>query len=82
MGRNTYEFGYKYGLQAGQPAYLNMKHYIFTESLKLENASSQVEIKNLDLTEIDKLKMKELTYTFALVDSSQGRFWTTKRLIY
>ncbi|MFY8004446.1 MAG: dihydrofolate reductase family protein [Chitinophagaceae bacterium] len=57
MGRNTYEFGYKYGLQPGQPAYPHMKHYIFTDNLKLETLSTQVEIKNLDLTEIDKLKM-------------------------
>ncbi|TAG23994.1 MAG: dihydrofolate reductase [Cytophagia bacterium] len=61
MGRNTYEFGYKYGLQPGQPAYLHMKHYIFTDNLKLENLSTQVEVKNLDLTEIDKLKMHEGT---------------------
>jgi hypothetical protein len=59
MGRNTYEFGYKYGLQPGQPAYPHMKHYIFTDNLKLENLSTQVEVKNLDLTEIDKLKMHE-----------------------
>jgi dihydrofolate reductase len=61
MGRNTYEFGYKYGLQPGQPAYPHMKHYIFTDNLKLENLSTQVEVKNLDLTEIDKLKMHEGT---------------------
>lgn len=59
MGRNTYEFGYKYGLQPGQPAYPHMKHYIFTDNLKLENLSTQVEVKNVDLTEIDKLKMHE-----------------------
>ncbi|MEQ8245395.1 dihydrofolate reductase family protein [Fulvivirga sp.] len=61
MGRNTYEFGYKYGLQPGQPAYPHMKHYIFTDNLKLENLSTQVEVKNLDLIEIDKLKMHEGT---------------------
>jgi dihydrofolate reductase len=61
MGRNTYEFGYKYGLQPGQPAYTHMKHYIFTDNLKLENLSTQVEVKNLDLTEIDKLKMHKGT---------------------
>ena len=61
MGRITYEFGYKYGLRPGQPAYPNMKHYIFTDNLKLENLSKQLEVKNLDLTEIDKLKMHEGT---------------------
>lgn len=29
MGKATYEFGYQYGMEPGQPAYPNMKHYIF-----------------------------------------------------
>lgn len=33
MGRRTYEFGYQYGLQPGQPAYPHMEHYIFSDSL-------------------------------------------------
>ena len=57
MGRRTYEVGYEYGLQPGQPAYPHMKHYIFSDNLKLENPSPQVEVKSLDLIEIDKLKM-------------------------
>jgi dihydrofolate reductase len=61
MGRNTYEFGYKYGLQPGQPAYPHMKHYIFSNNLKLENPNPQVQVKKLDLTEIDKLKKEEGT---------------------
>ena len=32
MGRKTYEFGFKYGLKPGQPAYPDMKHYIFSET--------------------------------------------------
>lgn len=61
MGRNTYEFGYKYGLQPGQPAYPHMKHYIFSNNLKLENLNPQVQVKNLDLNEIDKLQKEEGT---------------------
>ena len=61
MGRNTYEFGYKYGLQPGQPAYLHMKHYIFSNNLKLENINQQVQVKRLDLTEIDKIRREEGT---------------------
>lgn len=30
MGRKTYEFGYKYGLKPGSPAYPHMDHYIFS----------------------------------------------------
>jgi dihydrofolate reductase len=61
MGRNTYEFGYQYGLQPGQPVYPNMKHYIFSNSLKLENPNPQVQIKRLNVSEIDKLQMEEGT---------------------
>jgi dihydrofolate reductase len=61
MGRNTYEFGYKYGLKPGQPAYPQMKHYVFTDNLKLENISTQVELKKIDLIEIDKIKKHEGT---------------------
>ena len=31
MGRKTYEFGYKFGLVPGQPAYGHMEHFIFSE---------------------------------------------------
>lgn len=61
MGRNTYEFGYKYGLQPGQPAYPHMKHYVFSNNLKFENPNPQVQVKGLDLSEIDKLKAEEGT---------------------
>ncbi len=56
MGRSTYEFGYKYGLQPGQPAYPHMKHYIFSDNLKLENPSPQVQVKKLDINEIESLQ--------------------------
>ncbi|MEZ4850282.1 MAG: hypothetical protein R3B93_17040 [Bacteroidia bacterium] len=44
MGRKTYEFGYKYGLKPGQPAYPHMEHYIFSRTLKLENAHEKIHI--------------------------------------
>ena len=56
MGRKTYEFGYKYGLQPGQIAYPNMKHYIFSKTLQFENADENVEICELDLAIIEKIK--------------------------
>lgn len=61
MGRSTYEFGYKYGMQPGQPAYLHMKHYIFSDKLKLENPHPQVQVKNLDLQEIERIQKQEGT---------------------
>ncbi|WP_373518949.1 dihydrofolate reductase family protein [Pricia sp.] len=41
MGRRTYEFGYKYGLEPGQPAYSHMQHYIFSKTLKFKDQSNQ-----------------------------------------
>jgi len=35
MGRNRYEFGYKFGLEPGKPAYPHMQHYIFFKILKI-----------------------------------------------
>lgn len=58
MGRNTYEFGYKFGAKAGEPSpiYMHMKHYIFSNTLKFENQSDMVEIKKIDLKEVQRIK--------------------------
>lgn len=56
MGRHTYEFGYHYGLQPGQPAYPNMRHYIFSNTLHLETLSNQVHLCKLDPEFIHTLK--------------------------
>lgn len=63
MGRTTYEFGYKYGAIPGEPspAYPHMKHYIFSNNLKLEKLNPKVQIKQLDINEIDKLQKEEGT---------------------
>jgi len=42
MGRKTYEFGYKFGLEPGQPAYPNMSHFVFSNSLKFDNQNEKV----------------------------------------
>lgn len=44
MGRKTYEFGYNYGLKAGQPAYPHMMHYICSKSLSFNQQHKQVKI--------------------------------------
>lgn len=56
MGRKTYEFGYKFGMKAGDAPYAGMKHYIFSNTLRLENADESIKICGLDLTLIEKLK--------------------------
>lgn len=61
MGRNTYEFGYAYGVQPGQPSpvYAKMTHYIFSDSLTFETKSEQVHVKKMRIDEIDRLKQME-----------------------
>lgn len=56
MGKHTYEFGYKFGLQPGQPAYSHMLHYIFSDTLKLENAAPNVQVKKIYLQEIETIQ--------------------------
>jgi dihydrofolate reductase len=56
MGKNTYEFGYKYGLKPGDAPYKNMKHYIFSNTLKFETADSNVTVCHHDIEIIKKLK--------------------------
>ncbi len=58
MGRRTYEFGYKYGLEPGRPAYPHMQHYLFSKTLHFENQSDQLTICDMDLKIIKDLKKK------------------------
>lgn len=56
MGRKTYEFGYQYGLEPGQPAYPNMVHHIFSNSLTIENLSESVKIEELNVDRINEIR--------------------------
>jgi dihydrofolate reductase len=40
MGRNTYEFGYEYGLKPGQLPYPHMDHFIYSASMDLSDGPS------------------------------------------
>ncbi|WP_339814784.1 dihydrofolate reductase family protein [uncultured Imperialibacter sp.] len=44
MGRHTYEYGYNFGLNPGQPAYPHMMHYIFSSSLNFAQPHEQVQV--------------------------------------
>lgn len=61
MGRKTYEFGYQYGLKPGQPAYPNMSHHIFSNSLKLDNLSEAVNIEPLSIDRVNEIRQKSKT---------------------
>jgi dihydrofolate reductase len=56
MGRHTYEFGYRFGLEPGQAAYPHMLHYIFSNNLVLENTAPSVQLRNIDLHEIENIQ--------------------------
>lgn len=62
MGRKTYEFGYKYGLTPGKPAYPHMNHYIFSETLSFEKPDENVKIiNNINTEEIVEIKNNSKT---------------------
>lgn len=57
MGRVTYEFGYQFGAQPGQPSptYPHMKHYIFSKTLRFDTEPhEQVEVINKNEIEFVK----------------------------
>lgn len=47
MGRSTYEWGYRFGLAPGAPAYPHMSHLIFSTTLRFEQ-SQQVRVVSED----------------------------------
>lgn len=58
MGRNTYEFGYRFGLQPGQPAYPHMTHYIFSETLSFENKDPKVNVLKPELSALEHIQQQ------------------------
>ena len=61
MGRNTYEFGYQYGLKPGDLAYPHMDHFIFSDTLSIEGANDKLSIKKLELDEIKNIRANSNT---------------------
>jgi dihydrofolate reductase len=61
MGRKTYEFGFQYGLEPGQPAYPNMEHHIFSNSLKIDNLSESVKIEKLSIDKVNEIRKNAKT---------------------
>lgn len=56
MGKNTYEFGYRYGLKPGEAPYKNMKHYIFSETLKFEKQHPDMIVCKHDIEIIQEVR--------------------------
>lgn len=60
MGRNTYEWGYRMGLAPGAAPYPNMKHYVFSRTLRFENSPVTI-VDRDELAVIERLKREEGT---------------------
>ncbi|MDX2284723.1 MAG: dihydrofolate reductase family protein [Bacteroidia bacterium] len=58
MGRKTYEFGYAYGLQPGQPAYAGMKHYLFSSTLAFSSPHPDVQVLAPSLAAIESIQQQ------------------------
>ncbi len=61
MGRRTYEFGFQYGLQLGQPAYPNMEHYIFSDSMNIKDLANTVHIEKKSIQRVLEIKESSTT---------------------
>lgn len=55
MGRKTYEFGFQFGLEPGQPAYPHMEHFIFSETLEIKELAKNVHIEKRSLKRIQEI---------------------------
>lgn len=65
MGRRTYEFGYKYGLEPGESPYPHMQNYIFSTKLQLPNLADKMEIISSNvLANVSALKAQQGTDIF------------------
>lgn len=61
MGRKTYEFGFQFGLKPGQPAYPHMEHFIFSESLNIDELHEAVHIEKATISRIEEIRKQSKT---------------------
>ena len=61
MGRKTYEFGFQFGLVPGQPVYPHMKHFIFSDTLKIDTLSESVQIEKPSVDTINEIRQHAKT---------------------
>jgi dihydrofolate reductase len=56
MGRSTYEWGYRFGLTPGAPAYPHMLHLIFSRTLRFEQSDKVRIVSDDTLGVVERLK--------------------------
>lgn len=66
MGRNTYEFGYAYGLISGQPSY----PYIFSKSLHFKDKHEKIHL--IPDVKIDKINELKKTSKLISIDVAEA----------
>ena len=61
MGRKTYEIGYNYGLEPGQPAYAHMENFVFSDHMKLDTKSPLLHLEKMNIDKIKQIKKESPT---------------------
>ncbi|MDP5276747.1 dihydrofolate reductase family protein [Chengkuizengella axinellae] len=56
MGKHTYEFGFSYGIEPGEPAYPNMMNYVFSRSTHYPTDKGIKVIRDNQISFIEELK--------------------------
>ncbi|MBV6647580.1 MAG: dihydrofolate reductase family protein, partial [Cyclobacteriaceae bacterium] len=59
MGKNTYAFGFQFGLQPGKPAYTGLKHIIVSTTMHFENSDDVTLLKTNAIEQINEMKKKK-----------------------
>lgn len=61
MGRRTYEFGYRYGLAAGQAPYEHMRNFVFSTGIELpeERAANLFVVRENPVEQVRALKAED-----------------------
>lgn len=59
MGRKTYEFGFQFGLTPGQPAYPNMHHHVFSNTLQFDSSESVTLVDSNVIDTVNRLKQTD-----------------------
>lgn len=56
MGRKTYEYGYEFGLEPGQPAYPHMEHHIFSNTLEFNTQHEKVQVEPRRIERVEEIR--------------------------
>lgn len=59
MGRNTYEFGYKFGMKAGQRPYPHMDHFIYSSGIELSDGEGLTVVRSHFADHVRRLKASD-----------------------